>query len=1131
MSTWNILRWLRPGNTRVPYRRRPRTRSALCLRLEHLEDRLTPSTVTVTSGADSGAGSLRALLASATSGEVIDFAPSVRTINLTSTNGYLIITTNVTIENDQGTGPVTINGGGVTSDFAVEDRATASISGLVISHGNISATGGGITILQDCTLTVSDCTFLDDSANDGGGIEDEGTLTVNDCTFTGCDGAVAGGGIQNSGGTMTVNDCTFSGNTTSNIGAGGGLENGGLETSEGLYQGTTTINDCTFSGNSASVGGGIFGGSNGTMTLNGNVIVGNTLLSGAPDDLDNAFGILSASSSDNVVGTDDKSSLPVGQGNQINVTVAQAGLAPLGNYGGPTQTFALLPGSFAVGKGQPAPETGVLVDDQRGAPRPTSGQSDAGAFQDEGYSLTASNTPQSAPVNTAFAQPLVVTLTEGFANAPVPGATIDYVAPGSGPSATLTSPAVTNANGQTSVTATANNTVGSYDVTASDGTGLMATFDLTNTSNGAAPTVIDPTDASVTQTSATLGGDVTNGGSAPVTARGVVYSLTSLNGDPLLGGIGVTNLTSVGTTGVFTINASGLTPDTMYSFAAYATNSVGTTYSTPATTFMTPAAPVVPTVIDPTDTSITASSATLGGDVTNDGGATITARGVVYSLTSVNSNPRLGGTGVTEVSTSGTTGVFTIDAVGLMHGATYSFAAFATNSVGTAYTSPVSFTTETVPSVTVDLGYTVALEDVALGNEPLPIDPSQLMTTETGFSAAQLTYAVKSMPQYGVFAKSGVALAVGSTFTQDDINNGRVTFQNTDVADAAPTGVTTSFAFTVTDPNGNSTSQQSFVINFGRVKAVSSVTDGSGHLSNYIQFENGIVYRTPPFSLPLQQVVSTPTSAISAGTDNGKNADVTVEYANNDALWTYTNSGKTQLVFAQESAAGHTPLSIVAGLNGVVDVVFSDHQLWQANLASPTSPTLITANVKFVTIGVHGAGASAVEADYIAFLDSGTTNGGVWEHYVLPGSGAHWVNVTSLDVYAISASQDLSDTADLIVSNRNNSGIVDHQVYGWRGTVGSLTEVTGVAVSSVAMDAAGNDYYVMQSAGGMYEHKAGVPLSTPATPIVTPHPTGVATVGVANGQTNVADILFANGTYWQVSGLSNGTDVFKQVAT
>ena len=93
--------------------------------------------------------------------------------------------------------------------------------------------------------------------------------------------------------------------------------------------------------------------------------------------------------------------------------------------------------------------------------------------------LTASpSTPQLGFVNTPFATPLTVTLTDTYGN-PIIGTTITFTPPGSGAGATLTTPAVTSAAGQTSVTATGNGTTGSYSVTASYN-GLSAIFRLTN---------------------------------------------------------------------------------------------------------------------------------------------------------------------------------------------------------------------------------------------------------------------------------------------------------------------------------------------------------------------------------------------------------------------------------------------------------------------------------------------------------------------------------------------------------------------------------------------------------------------------------------------------------------------------
>lgn len=94
------------------------------------------------------------------------------------------------------------------------------------------------------------------------------------------------------------------------------------------------------------------------------------------------------------------------------------------------------------------------------------------------------------------------------------------------------------------------------------------------------PTVAYPTYAEVMATSATLGGTVTDNGGAAVVAVGVVYAPTAIDSAPLIGDPGASVATGTYTTGGFTIGVSNLLPNTTYSYAAYATNSVGIGYST-----------------------------------------------------------------------------------------------------------------------------------------------------------------------------------------------------------------------------------------------------------------------------------------------------------------------------------------------------------------------------------------------------------------------------------------------------------------------------------------------------------------------------------------------------------------------
>ena len=96
----------------------------------------------------------------------------------------------------------------------------------------------------------------------------------------------------------------------------------------------------------------------------------------------------------------------------------------------------------------------------------------------------ASGTPQTATVNTAFAQRLAATLKDAFGN-PVAGATVTFNAPASGASGTFAGgvdTATTNAQGVAIAPVfTANGTVGSYTVTATLGTLTTSPgFALTN---------------------------------------------------------------------------------------------------------------------------------------------------------------------------------------------------------------------------------------------------------------------------------------------------------------------------------------------------------------------------------------------------------------------------------------------------------------------------------------------------------------------------------------------------------------------------------------------------------------------------------------------------------------------------
>src|SRR6266481_8961339 len=97
------------------------------------------ATINVTSTADSGAGTLRAALASAADGDTIDASGVTGTILLTS--GELLVTNSVTI---LGPGPanLAVNGNAAGRVFHVGSGTVVTIAGLTITNGKASGGGG-----------------------------------------------------------------------------------------------------------------------------------------------------------------------------------------------------------------------------------------------------------------------------------------------------------------------------------------------------------------------------------------------------------------------------------------------------------------------------------------------------------------------------------------------------------------------------------------------------------------------------------------------------------------------------------------------------------------------------------------------------------------------------------------------------------------------------------------------------------------------------------------------------------------------------------------------------------------------------------------------------------------------------
>lgn len=465
---------------------------------------LCPSTV-VTNGNDAGAGSLRQIIADACVGSTITFQAGVSTVTLTSAE--LLINKNLTIDGGTNLVTVTRSTAGGTPNFRifnVQSGNTVSMNALTVSNGNHPSQAGGIQ--NSGSLTLTNMHITGNRSPQSGGLQNDSVLSLSNSSVTNNVATNFAGGLGVAGsGTTTLANCTFTGNQ-------GGSDTGAI----GAGGTALSITNCTISGNTLVNVGGVGAG----ITLNfvpttmrNTIVSGNTEGGGSERNID---GSLQAASAFNVLGTGPAGGLTNGTNNN-QVGVSTALLGSLANYGGLTPTLPLLPGSVAINTGS---SISAPANDQRAVARV--GIVDVGAFESRGFSMAlTSGNSQTAVVSTAFANPLIVTLTATAPIEPVQGGRVSFVPPGAGASAAITtSPATINAGGIASVSATANATVGSYNVVASSNGSTGTTFALQNRLASA--------DLSITKT---------NGTTTSIPGGSTTYTITASNAglDPVTG--------------------------------------------------------------------------------------------------------------------------------------------------------------------------------------------------------------------------------------------------------------------------------------------------------------------------------------------------------------------------------------------------------------------------------------------------------------------------------------------------------------------------------------------------------------------------------------------------------------------
>ena len=617
-------------------------------------------------------------------------------ITLTGSNAE-----NVTVQ-------VTTPGAGGTASrvFNIDvSSSTVNISNMSVKGGDISgltgdaAQGGGIVIVSG-ELNLTNSTVTGSKAIAGGGIRAYKDLNLisstisNNIASDGNGGGICG--IPSSDASITIESSTISGNTSP--------YNGGA-----MYTANCTIvmSNSTISGNTADGNGSGFYSYQGTLYLKNSILAGNSnnddYYSNNSPIGDNGYNVVEyanvvASAATSIIFNQGTSTGAWSQGTTV-LTNQTLGLSTsLADNGGTTQTLALAEGSFAAASattGIPSASNwnnSPLIDgtytDQRGVVRTADQYTSIGAYSENYLSTPIVTTQAVSAISTTTATGNGEITNLGASDPTEHGVCWSTTAsPTTGDNKTeqggvsATGVFTSNITGLTAgtiyyVRAYATNSVGTSYGDEVSFTSLIA------------PTVTTQAVSSIGTTTATGNGNITVLGVPNPTQHGVCWSTST---SPTTAD-SKTEEGAASATGTFTSDITGLTAGTTYYVRAYATNSVGTSYGDEVSFTSL----IAPTVTTQAVSSISTTTATGNGNITDLGVPNPTQHGIIWSTSN---SPNLSDS-KTEEGAASSTGAFTSNIIGLTEGTLYYVRSYATNTAGTSYGNVVSFTSYIAPTVT-----------------------------------------------------------------------------------------------------------------------------------------------------------------------------------------------------------------------------------------------------------------------------------------------------------------------------------------------------------------------------------------------------------------------------------------------
>ena len=532
-----------------------------------------------------------------------------------------------------------------------------------------------------------------------------------------------------------------------------------------------------------------------------------------------------------------------------------------------------------------------------------------------------------------------------------------------------------------------------------------------------------------------------------------------------------------------------------------------------------------PTVTSSAASSLATTTATLNGNVTSDGGATVTDRGFVYKTTA--------GATISDNKTTvtGTTGAFTLTPT-LLVNTQYFFKAYAINSVNTTLSTPeLSFYTlaNTPSAPTVNNPTTTSL-DVAINVNSNP-NTTEFTIQETGGSYVQAngtlsaTAVWQTASAWGTKTVTGLSPSTTYTF-QVKARNGA----NTETAFGTTANVTTSASSTPTISGG--ATAVAFTTTYGTESGVQTFAISGTNLTTDITATapTGFLVSSDGTSYGATATFSQP----GGGTVNGS---LRIKLAATAAV---TGSYNSQNIVLSAAGATNVNISTSASGNSVTAAVLTVTGLSTTNkIYDRTTAVVINGTVAFSNLQngesfIPNGSVTWAFADALVGINKTLTRTGT---YVTPSSN-YTVTQPSLTATISVLTLTTNGTASVITKTYDSNttasltgvslvGVISPDVVTISGTYDDKTVNTGKAVT-LSLSGADSANYSWTAPSGVTGNITSATIIV-TSPAVTSKPFDGTTSATITGTLSgvlVGDIVTLNGTgTFASSAIANGISV------